>query len=142
MISDDQKVLANFIEEGTLPYSSVPERRLLASVLQRAMIDFLSMDDKEGRLLEVATGFMEESDEQLSLAKFYDEGEEKPVGPRKADDGREDRNLIRWFRSESKHFCSFLHITEALGLENIRGEIFRILNTETIEDRPHLSGQI
>ena len=111
-----------------------PEKRLLASVLQRAIVDLLSMKDKDQRILEISSGFFDLEDEMIG-DKY------RQVGTRGKKEGREARNLIRWFRSESKHPFSFLYIIEALGLETTKNRIFRVLKEESIKDHPTLSLQ-
>ena len=65
-----------------------PEKRLLASVLQRAIVDLLSMKDKDQRILEISSGFFDLEDEMIG-DKY------RQVGTRGKKEGREARNLIR-----------------------------------------------
>ncbi len=119
--------------EDSFRYLS-PDKRLLANVLKRALLDFLSMSDKAGRVVEVATGTFDSAD------KYHKR--DRTGKAKEKSHAREDRNLIRWFRSESKHPFSFLYIIEALDLDGAKEKILAILRTETAEDRPQLTNDI
>lgn len=114
---------------------STPEKRLMANVLQRAIRDFLEMEDKEGRFIEVGSGTFDMDDELFD--KYH--GEDGKNGPRVTSEGREDRNLIRWFTSKSRHAFSFLFIMEALDMEGSREALLKVIQSETIKDRPQLT---
>ena len=128
---------------------TTPEKRLLASVLQRAMVDMLSMFGRDAIIAEVDSGIYDQSDREIA-DKYLVDGR-KPMGPRiprgerKLRDGgneREARDLIRWFRSESREPFSFIYILIALGMDDIQEEILNIMENDTIEDRPNLQRAI
>lgn len=99
-----------------------PERRLLATILQRAIIDFLSLRNKEDVVMQVRSGGYDVLDTEDLPDKY--QGERARA--------REDRNLIRWFLSESRHYFSFLYIIEELNLEHVRDDIFVMLSIDNI----------
>ncbi len=110
-----------------------PEKRLLANVLQRAIIDFLGMEDKEGRIVEVLSGKYNKSDDSA-----YTETYKVQTVGRDNEKERRDRNLVRWFNSMSKHPFSFLYILEVLNISWIKYPLLDILRKDTIRSYPGL----
>lgn len=113
---------ATFLQELVLS-GVLPEKRLLASILSTAITDFMEMKNKEARILEVDTGFWNEID-----GKHDVDASKKGNSKR-----REDRNLIRWFRSNSKEFLSFLYIIEALDMAHLKKDIFELIGGQAKE---------
>ena len=125
-----------------------PEKRLLACVLQRALIDLLSARKKSLRMLEVELGddAEAEKDERRSPYAYGVKRtrDVRPAGNRNGGNSthrnpREVRNLIRWFKSDSTDPFTFKHILITLNINELEGRILRIVENDTISDHPGLS---
>jgi len=118
----------------------IPERRLIASVLQRSLIDLLQMYERDERIEEVENETCECEDEVYrnvsgtTRERYFKNGFKEKWRA---------RELIRWFRSEDEvSSFSFRWILKELGIESYHEEILRIAEEDTIKDHPFLQNMI